>query len=404
MTATTDIHRIVIVGGGLAAASAAEELRKLGYDGSLTILGSEPYPPYERPPLSKAVLLGQATPESAQRHPAAWYAENGVDLITDSTATAIDLAAQQVRTGAGSFDYDRLLLATGASPRRLALADEAGAEVAYLRTLPDALALRDRLTERLLIIGGGWIGLEVAAAARAAGGTVTVVEAAPLPLSGALGPEVAAVFADLHRDHGVDLRVSTTIAAIKHDQPGSGPTRVRLSDDTEVTVDVIVVGIGAEPNTDLAVAAGLATDNGVLVDARLCSSDPQVYAAGDIANHDHPLLGRLRVEHWDNAIEQGRHAARSMLGATTPYTRQPYFYTDQYDLGMEYVGHTGPTKPDEIQIRGDLAARRFTAWWIRNGTVVAGMHVNDWDAIDQIRQHVGGPATNLPGSSHATTE
>lgn len=387
------IDRIVIVGAGLAGAKAAEELRTQGYDGELTIVGAEPHGPYERPPLSKDLLLGNAEPDSVYVHPADWYAEHNIELVTGTSVTGVDLTARRVDLGSGTLSYDRLLLTTGARPRHLPEVDDSGAHVKYLRTIEDALALRDTLGQRLLIVGGGWIGLEVAAAARAAEGTVTVLEAAPMPLAGVLGREVAEVFVDLHRGHGVDLKLGTTIAEIDH---AGDQTTVRLSDGSEVVVDLIVVGIGAVPNSDLADAAGLATDNGVTVDERLRSSDPYVFAAGDVANHDHPLLGRVRVEHWDNAIEQGRHVARAMLGDDAAYTRQPYFFTDQYDLGMEYVGHVGADGYDDVRIRGDLAERVFTAFWIKDDTVAAGMHAGDWDAIDQIREVVGGPASALP--------
>ena len=381
---------IVIVGASLAGANAAEELRNQGYTGEVTLVGAEPHPPYERPPLSKGLLLGDAEPDSALVHPAQWYADHDVELLTGSPATELDLDAGHVLVGERRLPYDRLLLATGAQPRRLPLADRSGADVTYLRTLDDSLALKDRLAEHLLIIGAGWIGLEVASAARAAGGTVTVVEAAALPLANVLGPELAPLFADLHREHGVDLRLDTTVDAIEHD---GSQTSVRLSDGAELSPGLILVGIGAEPDDRLAVGAGLATDHGVLVDAGLRTADPHVYAAGDVANHDHPLHGRLRVEHWDTAIHQGRHAARSMLGDDEPYTRQPYFFTDQYDLGMEYVGHVGPDGYDEVVVRGDLADRVVTALWLRDDRVVAGMHVNDWDAIDLIRACIGQAAT-----------
>ena len=377
---------IVVIGAGLAGANAVEELRTQGYTGDITLIGAEPHPPYERPPLSKGLLLGTAEPDSVFVHDTAWYADQQVDLLTGTTVTDIDLDTGHVALGDRQLSYDRLLLATGAQPRRLPLADGSGADVFYLRTLDDALALNARLTEHLLIVGAGWIGLEVAAAARQAGGTVTVVEPAALPLAHVLGDELGLLFADLHREHGVDLRLRTSVAAIDHTR---GRTTVRLSDGSELTPDLILVGIGAEPDDRLAAAAGLATDHGVLVDARLRASDPHVYAAGDVASQDHPLLGRIRVEHWDTAIHQGRHAARSMLGDDEPYTRQPYFFTDQYDLGMEYVGHVGPNGYDELVIRGDFASRVTTAFWIKDDRVVAGMHTNDWDAIDPIRSWIG---------------
>ncbi|MFC7359832.1 NAD(P)/FAD-dependent oxidoreductase [Nocardioides astragali] len=381
---------VVVIGAGLAGASAVEEVRNLGYSEDITLIGAESHLPYERPPLSKGILLGSAEPSSVFVHDAQWYADQQVDVLTGTTVTGIDLDTCHVTVTGGQISYDRLLLATGATPRRLPLPGHAGADVVHLRTLDDALALRARLAGHVLIVGAGWIGLEVAAAARHAGATVTVVENATLPLVRVLGPEVAPLFADLHRDHGVDLRLATAVAAMV---PTQQATKVRLSDGHTLVADLILVGIGAQPDDQLAAAGGLATDNGVLVDARLRSSDPHVYAAGDVANHDHPLIGRIRVEHWDSAIHQGRHAARAMLGSDAPYMRQPYFFTDQYDLGMEYVGHVGPDGYDEVVIRGDLASRVITAFWIRHNQIVAGMHVNDWESIDTIRTWVGQEAT-----------
>ncbi len=378
---------IVIVGAGLAGAKAIEELREQGHDGDVTLVGAELHTPYERPPLSKGILLGTDEPDQPFVHEASWYAEHGVELVTGDPATSVDLAGHEVAVGDRRLPYDRLLLATGAQPRRLATFDESGLDVTYLRTLEDSLALKERLSGTLLVIGAGWIGLEVASAARQAGGDVTVVEMADLPLERVLGREIGASFAELHREHGVDLRLGASVDAI------DGGT-VRLGDGHQVSPDLVVVGIGAGPDDRLAAEAGLDTDGGVLVDGRLRASDQHVFAAGDVANHDHPTLGRLRVEHWDNAIEQGKHAARSLLGDEAPYDRQPYFFTDQYDLGMEYVGHVGPDGYDEVVVRGDLTGDRvFSALWVKDGQVVAGMHANDWDAIDSIRAVVGRPAT-----------
>jgi 3-phenylpropionate/trans-cinnamate dioxygenase ferredoxin reductase component len=383
---------IVVVGAGLAGAKAVEELRIQGYDGDITLIGAESHPPYERPPLSKGLLLGTADPDSVFVHSSQWYADQQVELVTSARVTDIDLDRGHVDVGDRQWSYDRLLLATGATPRRLPLADQSGADIVYLRTLDDALDLHARLGEQLLIVGAGWIGLEVAAAARQANGSVTVVEPAAMPLARVLGPEVASVFADLHRDHGVDLRLSTSVEAIEHTPTG---TIARLSDGHEVRPDLILVGIGAEPAITLGAKAGLVIDHGIVVDAYLRASDPHVYAAGDVATQDHPTLGRIRIEHWDTAIHQGQHAARSMLGHDAPYTRQPYFFTDQYDLGMEYVGHIGPAGYDEVVIRGNPADRVFTALWIKGSRVVAGMHVNDWDAIDTLRNLVGNKADRL---------
>ena len=378
---------IVVVGGGLAGASAVDELREQGYDGDVTLVAAEHHTPYERPPLSKGLLLGTDEPDAPFVHEAGWYADHGVTLLTGDPVSALDLGARTVTVGGRPIAWDRLLLATGAQPRHLAAVDESGADVTYLRTLEDSLALKERLGGTLLVVGAGWIGLEVASAARQAGGRVTVVETAPLPLAGVLGPEVAASFASLHREHDVDLRLGTGLGTIT---TGGGRTTARLGDGDELHPDLVVVGIGAAPDDALARAAGLATDDGVLVDAGLRAGAADVWAAGDVARHDHPTLGRVRVEHWDNAIHQGRHAARAMLGDDTPYDRQPYFFTDQYDLGMEYVGHVGPEGYDEVVVRGDLTGDRvFTALWLRGDRVVAGMHANDWDAIDPVRALVG---------------
>jgi NADPH-dependent 2,4-dienoyl-CoA reductase/sulfur reductase-like enzyme len=383
---------IVVVGGGLARANAVEELRVQGYSGDITLIGAEPHLPYERPPLSKGLQLGTVEPDSVFVHDVQWYADQQVDLVTGDPVSEIDLDRGHVAVATRQWSYDRLLLATGASSRHLDRADRSGADVIYLRTLDDAHDLKARLAGHVQIIGAGWIGLEVAAAARQANAAVTVVEAGALPLARVLGREVAPVFADLHRDHGVDLRLDTSVASVEH---VSGTTTVRLTDGHALTPDVVVVGIGAEPNLELGAKAGLVVDRGILVDARLRASDPHVYAAGDVATHAHPTLGRLRVEHWDTAIHQGRHAARTMLGDDDPYTRQPYFFTDQYDLGMEYIGNVGRGGYDDVVIRGDMSERVFTALWIRRNRVVAGMHVNDWDALEVLRSWVGKEAPSI---------
>ncbi len=374
---------IVIIGGGIAAANAARELRDRGHEGGITVLAAEPHAPYERPPLSKDLLLGKAEPDSAQVLAPGWYEDHDVVLRTGTAATGIDLDRRHVLVDDEALPYDRLLLATGAAPRRLEDLEGSEVPVAYLRTLGDSVALKARLHGRLLVVGAGWIGLEVASAARAAGAEVTVVDPAAQPLLAVLGPEVAAHFAVLHRGHDVDLRLETQVESVEG-------TRVHLSDGHDLTPDLIVVGIGAVPDDALAREAGLDVDNGVLVDGSLRTSDPFVFAAGDVANHDHPVLGRrLRVEHWDTAIHQGQAAARAMLGDDTAYDRQPYFFTDQYDVGVEYVGSVGPDGYDEVVVRGDSLVDGLTALWIRDGVVVAGMQANDWDATDIIRGLVG---------------
>ena len=379
---------IVVIGGGLAAANAVAELRDRGYTGDLTLVGAEPHLPYERPPLSKGLLLGSDEPDSVFVHDRAWYDEHQVTLRLGTRATGLDRDRKQVLLGSEELPYDRLILTTGSTPRRLPALEAGSIPVRSLRTLDDSLALKKELAGHLLLVGAGWIGLEIAAAARQAGGEVTIAETAAWPLLGVLGPELAPLFAELHRSHGVDLRLSTSVDRVEG-------AEVLLSDGTRVRPDLIVAGVGAVPDDGLAAHSGLATDNGILVNARLATADPAVFAAGDVANHDHPSLGRIRVEHWDNAIEQGKHVAGSVLGDTTPYTRQPYFFSDQYDLGMEYLGHVGRRGYDELIVRGDRANLTLVALWVRGGTVVAGLHLNDWDAADSLRLLVGTTPENL---------
>ena len=380
---------IVVVGGGLAAGTTVTELREGGYDGPITLITEEPHAPYERPPLSKDLLLGKAGPDDALVHEEKWYADHDITLRTGTRATAIDLSAREVHVGDEAIPYDELVLATGSRARRLALADDSGAPVTYLRTLEDSLALKERLVEgtRIGIIGGGWIGLEVAAAARENGAEVTLLEALDQPLLRVLGDEVAAIFAGVHRAHGVDLRTGVHVTGIE--RSGDGATVV-LAEGNPVHCDLLVVGVGVEPVVEPAGAAGLTIDNGIRTDAHLRTSDPHVWAAGDVANADHPTLGRpVRVEHWDTAVKHGTVVAANLLGQDTVHDALPYFFTDQYDLGMEYVGSPGPDGFDRVVVRGDTEGPAFTAWWLRGDEVVAGMHVNDWDAIDEIRRVVG---------------
>lgn len=376
--------RIVIIGAGLAGARAAVGLRDGGHRGDVTIIGDEAHAPYERPGLSKAYLQGEATADSLLVEPAEWYDEHGVQRIEGMSAERIDLAARQVHLADGrAFPYDSLVLATGAEPRRL---DIPGADTALtLRRIEDSDVLREAFASSasVAIVGGGWIGLETAAAARKAGLQTTVVERLPLPLQHVLGDRVATHFADLHRRNGVDLRTSTSTDAIS----GTGPYVVHCDGDV-VGADVVVMGVGAAPNTRLAELAGLSLDNGIVVDELFRTGDPHVYAIGDVANAHNTALGsRLRVEHWDNAIRQGRAVARTIIGEDTPYDWQPYFYTDQFDLGMEYVGHG--RAEDEVVLRGDPEGGEFVAFWLRDGRLTAGMNVNVWDVNDDIRALLG---------------
>jgi 3-phenylpropionate/trans-cinnamate dioxygenase ferredoxin reductase subunit len=381
----------LIVGASLAGAKAAEALREGGFDGRVVLLGQEQEVPYERPPLSKGYLMGKQDRETIFVHPSQWYTDNAIDLRLGITATALDPSGRTVTVSTGeTVGYDKLLLATGASPRRLPVPGADLDGVLYLRSVQDSERIKDtfRHASRIAFVGGGWIGLEAAAAAREAGVEATVLERGELPLGRVLGPQIAQVFADLHREHGVDLRVSAHVSEIL-DGGGGKAAGVRLADGSVIEADAVVVGIGAAANTALAADAGLQVDIGVVVDAALRTSQPDIYAAGDVASAFHPLLGRhIRVEHWANALHQPEVAARSMLGEQASYDRVPYFFTDQYDLGMEYAGHAEPGSYDDVVVRGDLERREFIAFWLANGRVLAGMNVNIWDVNDAIQRLV----------------
>jgi 3-phenylpropionate/trans-cinnamate dioxygenase ferredoxin reductase subunit len=375
----------VIAGASLAGAKAAEMLRDEGFDGEIVLLGAETERPYERPPLSKGYLLGNDELDSAYVHPEDWYAGHGVDLRMGVTVTAIDRGASAVTvSGPGGPEmllYDKLLLTTGASPRRLDFPGSDRPEVLYLRTVADSQRLRAAFQPgtRVVVAGAGWIGLETTAAARSNDCPVTVLEPQPGALRDQLGPELGAVFADLHRAHGVEFRFGERAVEFR-------PGLVITSGGAQVPADVLVVGIGAAPNDALAADAGLEVGNGVLTDSALRTSDENIFAAGDVANSFHPLLGRrVRVEHWANALSGGPAAARSMLGQPVEYDPVPYFYSDQYDLGMECAGLPSPGTYDQVAYRGDRAALEFIAFWLSRGIVVAGMNVNVWDVNDDIQ-------------------
>jgi 3-phenylpropionate/trans-cinnamate dioxygenase ferredoxin reductase subunit len=378
----------LIVGAGLAGAKAAQTLREEGFDGPITLIGTEPDRPYERPPLSKGYLAGKDERDSIYVHPEGWYREHDVELRTGVTATGLEPGPHQVVLDTGErLQYEKLLLTTGSSPRRL---DVPGADldgVRYLRRVQDADTLLADLSgggKRIVVIGGGWIGLEVTAAARTHGNDVTLVEPQSTVLRAALGQELGEVFAGLHREHDVDLRLGTGVQALNGD--GGRVTSVRTDGGDDLPADLVLVGVGARPNTELATAAGLTVDNGIVVDQALRSSDPDVFAAGDVASYFHPVFGRhLRVEHWANALNGGPAAARSMLGQPVSYDRIPYFYTDQYDLGMEYSGNVGPDGYDQVVYRGDRAGREFISFWLKDGRVLAGMNVNVWDVTEPIQ-------------------
>ena len=384
---------IVIVGAGLAGATAAESLRQEGFTGDLHLVAGERHAPYIRPPLSKEVLIGTAPRESAFVHDDdTWYAGADVELILGDAATAVDREARRVTLNSGRIlPYRRLLLTTGAAPRKLDVPGSDLDGIRYLRTIDDSDVLREDLSgggRNVVCVGSGWIGLEVTAAARVYGNEVTVVSPGAVPLGAALGDELGAVFHGLHLEHGVVFRMETGVVGFTGSD-GRVSGVVTSAGDT-IPADLVVVGIGAVPNTGLAQAAGLEVDGGIVVDASLRTADTAVFAAGDVANAWHPTLdGRLRSEHWANAIDQGKAVARSMLGQALSYDVVPYFYTDQYDLGMEYAGFFTLARDAEVIYRGDVAGREFVAFWQRDGRVVAGMNVNVWDVNDGIKALVG---------------
>jgi NADPH-dependent 2,4-dienoyl-CoA reductase/sulfur reductase-like enzyme len=370
----------VIAGASLAGAKAAETLRAEGFGGRVVLVGDETARPYERPPLTKGYLVGDEPLDKAYVHEESWYADNDVELRLGVAVTAIDRSAHEVRLADGErLGYRKLLLTTGASARHL---DVPGAERAhYVRTAEDSTRLRAALEgggKRVVVVGAGWIGLETAAAARGYGNEVAVVEPEPTPLHRALGPELGEVFAGLHRRHGVEFTLGTGIARITE-------SSVVTSTGADVAADLVIAGIGAVPNTSLAEAAGLEVENGVVVDESLRTADPDVYAAGDVANAHNPLLGRrIRVEHWANALNGGPEAARSMLGKTVSYDPVPYFYTDQYELGMEASGDWAGGY-DQVVYRGTIDTLEFIAFWLSGGRVVGGMNVGVWDVVDDIQ-------------------
>jgi 3-phenylpropionate/trans-cinnamate dioxygenase ferredoxin reductase subunit len=383
----TTSSTFAIVGGGLAGAKAAEALRDKDFRGRIVLFAAEEHLPYERPPLSKEYLAGKKSLDEFTVNPSAWYRDHHVELQLGTEVVAVDPTARAVALPDGStLGYDKLLLATGSQPRRPPIPGADADNVHYLRTIDDAQALNSVLAEgaSLAIVGAGWIGLEVAAGARDRGVNVTVVETAELPLMGALGREVGEVFAALHRDHGVDLRLSTAVQEVR--TAAGKATGLKLGDGSTVEADAVLVAVGAAPNIALAERARLALgDGGVLVDSSLRTSDADIFAVGDIAAAEHPLFGtRIRTEHWANALKQPAVAAAGMLGKPAEYDELPYFFTDQYDLGMEYVGHA--PHYEKVVFRGDVDAREFTAFWLDgDDRVLAGMNVNIWEGLDDIK-------------------
>ena len=392
---TSTPSSVAIVGAGLAGARTAEELRATGFDGAITLLGREEHRPYVRPPLSKENLLKGEVPDADLFvHEASWYSDHDVDLRLGCAVEDVDLESGVLTATVGdasqSVRFDALVLATGSSARRL---DVPGADLSgvhYLRTLDESRALHAALASgpRVVLIGGGWIGLEVAAAAATLGGSVTVLEASGMPLGTVLGERIASVLVRAHRAHGVDVRTHVDVVRLTGDRAGR-VTGVELRDGTHVQADVVVVGVGATPNVELARAMGLDVENGVLTDEFLQTSHPRVFAVGDIANAWHPLLHRrVRVEHWANALNQPTTVAATLAGERTAYERLPYFYSDQYDLGLEYTGHVARGEVTELMVRGDESSDAFMAFWTVEGRVAAGLAVNVWDQMAGVQELV----------------
>jgi 3-phenylpropionate/trans-cinnamate dioxygenase ferredoxin reductase component len=374
----------VIAGAGLAGAKAAEELRTQGFDGRVVLVAAEPERPYERPPLTKDYLRGESEREKAYVHEAGFYDEHEIELMTGVAVTAIEPVDSRVAlAGGGEIGYDKLLVATGAEPRRLPVPGADLDGVYRLRTFADCDALRERLDSggRVAVVGSGWIGSEFAASARQRGLEVTLIDPVELPNARIFGPEVGAFYRDLHARHGIRLMLGSGVDAFEGD---GAVARVRLSDGAAVECDFAVVGVGVAPRVELAQAGGIDVDNGIVVDEHLATSVPDVFACGDVANAMNLFYGeRIRVEHWANALNQGPAAARSMLGDRSGYDRIPYFFSDQYEVGMEYSGYA--TSWDEVVFRGSRDDGEFVAFWLAGGRVVAGMNVNVWDVNEHVQ-------------------
>lgn len=393
------MNPFVLVGGGLTTARAAEALRKEGYRGDLVVVTSEPHHPYERPPLSKDYLRGESERDVVFPLDQAWYREHEVTVRTNETVVGLNPGEHTLTLSDGAtLPFAKLLLAPGSTPRPLDVTGTDLAGVHYLRTIDDSDRISSMLLEaslegvgRVAVVGDGWIGLEVAASARTLGLDVTVVGRGSHPLGRVLGPEMGDFYAGVHTEHDVRLLRRTSVSGL---QGADGRvTGVELSDGTRIGADVVVVGVGATPNIGLAEVAGLdlraaSEGGGIVVDGTLATSHPDIFAAGDVASIPSPHYGRpLRVEHWATAERTGAHAGRAMLGATAPFDRLPYFYSDQYDVGMEYTGWVDvPGGYDDVVVSGNLGAREFVAFWLLDGQVVAGMAVNVWEQMDRVEE------------------
>jgi 3-phenylpropionate/trans-cinnamate dioxygenase ferredoxin reductase subunit len=381
---STPARTFAVIGASLAGAKAAQELRDQGFDGRVVLIGDEQELPYERPPLTKEYLRGEQPREKAQVHEQGFYEQHDIELKTGVTVTAIDPAEKLLHTSDESaIGYDRLLIATGAEPRRLEIAGGELDGVHYLRTLADCDALRQRFATggKVVVIGAGWIGVEFAASARQSGLEITVIEPGAVPLARVLGTELGSFYRRVHESHGVDMRTQTGVKAF---EGTDSVTAVRTSEGEAIACDFVVVGVGVVPRTHLATATGAQIENGILVNHQLRSTVPDVFAAGDVANAWHPFYKRnIRVEHWANALNQGPAAARAMLDQEVSYDRIPYFFSDQFEIGMEYSGYA--TEWDEVVYRGAVDDGKFIAFWLKDRRVVAGMNVNVWNVSEAVQ-------------------
>jgi 3-phenylpropionate/trans-cinnamate dioxygenase ferredoxin reductase component len=368
------LDTLVIAGASHAGGRAAQAIRAAGFAGRVILIGEEAWIPYERPPLSKALLVGEEGIEKVQLHPRVFYEERTIELVLGERVTAIDRAARQVKVGGKAIAYDRLMLATGARVRRIELPGATLPGVTYLRTIDDSASIRAKLKEgmKVIVIGGGFIGLETAASARKRGCTVTVIEAADRLMGRALAPEVGEYFAKLHRSKGTEVRLSTTLLHFE----GEGKLeRVMFPDGSSIPADLCIVGIGITPNVELALEAGLEVHNGVVVDDRGRTSDPNIFAVGDVANQPNAFLGRrVRLESYQNAQDQGMTVGRNMAGADEAYEDRLWVWTDQYETNLQMLGQ--PQEWDRLVFRGDVEKGSFVVFYLKDGKVVGVNAVN----------------------------
>ena len=389
-----------MAGASVAGVAAADELRRLGYDGELVVLGEETRTPYDRPPLSKEVLAGAQ--EECPLRPAQWAGDLDINVRLGETAIRLDLDDRAVELASGEkVGFDGLVISTGSTPRVLAGPRLEG--VFTLRTLDDSLALREAIAAggRVVVVGGGFIGAEVAATARRVGAEATIVEAEQVPLERAIGAKMGSLLAGVHADQGVDLRCGVPVAGLEGD---GRVERVRLADGSVIAADVVVIGLGVRPTTDWLAGSGLATNDGVVCDAFCRASAPGIVAAGDVARWNHPQLGSVRIEHWENAVTQGRVAAGTLLGADDPYDPVPYVWSDQYDLKIQIVGL--PTSNDKVVfLDGAPEDLHFVALYRRGNQVTGAISFNRPGSIMKIRRRLRSSATvsEVEGALQTTT-